>query len=174
MLDAFGIFVRDRDHLIARAALGCWQGREHQRIGLAQRFDGFRGSRVADDDGFHFPDEAMIDLEAQRDRDRRVIFPQRSEEADLAGLRIGDVELVCTEAAGSAPDAFAERNHLFVFGELDLGRERQTIGIARDHGVEILIDEAFQAGAITGSGGLGRFGVEREGHQEKYLGRETS
>ncbi len=110
----------------------------------------------------------MIDLQAQRESNRRVVLAQGSEKPDLAGLRIGDVELVGAEAAGSAPDAFAERNHLLVFGELDLGRQRQAVGIARDHGVEVLIDEAFQAGAVTGSGGLRRLGVQcGERHQDR-------
>ena len=95
----------------------------------------------------------MIDLEAQSEGHGCIVLTQCSQETNLTGLRIGDVELVSAKTIGGAPDTLAKRNHLFVFRELDLGRKRQAIRIAGDQRIQILVYESFQAGPVTGWGG---------------------
>ena len=69
--------------------------------------------------------------------------------ADLAGGRIGDVEPVGALARHRIPEAVAQRQPLTVLGELDVRRHRQPLRILRHQRVEILVDEADQARAIT-------------------------
>ena len=173
MLDSFGIFVGDRDHFIARAAFGGRQRREHERIGLAKRFHRFRRPGIAHHDGFHLCDAPVIDLHPQCERDRIVVLAQCTQKPHLACLRIADHQFVCADSVSCAPDAFAERNRLFVFGELDLGRERQTVRIARDHRIEILVDEAFQTHSITRPSGFRRLSLQRHGRERENPGTKS-
>ncbi len=104
-------YVRCRRHICSRSRSSHRAGGVRTAAGRVRnsgsgwpmRFDGLRGARVANDDGLHFTDEPMLDLQAQRDRDGRAVFAHGSKKSNLAGLRICDVKLVRPKARWPCP-----------------------------------------------------------------------
>ena len=106
---------------------------------------------------FDFGDAPELDAETKAHQQRRASFLHGAHERDLAEFRIGEDVLVVAEARGGLPEAVADLDHLIVLGVHHVFRQRQPLGIVRDDGGQILVDDAFETGAIAvernGSGG---------------------
>ncbi len=118
-----------------------------------------RGAQgAASDEGLDLRDAIFHHLEAKAQHHRRVVLLRHADETDLAGLRIGDVDLVAAHRRRRAPKPFAELQGDAVFGELDALGRGQSRRITFCERCEILIDEADEAGAVAG---LSRAGGRR-------------
>jgi len=84
------------------------------------------------------------------------VLLDRSEVAHLAGLGIGEIQLVGSERDSLAPHAIAQLQLLTIFGVAGVARKRELRRIVRGQRVQVLIDESFKARPVTGFGGPGR------------------
>ena len=121
---------------------------------------------LAEVNAFDFADAAELNAQAQAHQQRRAGFVHGSHEGHFTGFRIGEDVLVVADALDGFPEAVAEFHGLIVLGVLDVGRERQALGIVRHQRREVLIDHAFQTRAIAierdGPGGSVRVGSKHE------------
>ena len=74
------------------------------------------------------------------------------------------------------PEPVAEVDALIVLGVLDVGGKRQALGIVRDHGGQILVDQVLETRAVAvqrnrSGGGVG-VGGEVTGKRERRDDRE--
>src|SRR5262249_45778424 len=101
-------------------------------------------------------DLVVHDLQAQRERGQRAVGlrlaaeAHRADEGDLLCLDVRHVELVLALAGHVVPQALmAEGQADAVLGEDHVVREQVVGNLVRLHGVQVLVDEAFEAGTVA-------------------------
>src|SRR5688500_5220243 len=92
----------------------------------------------------------------QREHGRRAVFTNAAQESDATRVGIADEKAVATPGAERSPQTIAQLQLLPVLGELGVPRERQALWIVRDGGIQVLIDESFQARAVAELRGIRR------------------
>jgi hypothetical protein len=82
-----------------------------------------------------------------------AVLIQHAHESHLAGLGIGEIELVAHERDVGTPHAVVELQGLAVFGVARVLGQRQLGRIVRGQRVQVLINESFQTRPVGGIGG---------------------
>jgi len=107
------------------------------------------------DEGFRRGQPAVPYRQPQGHHRRHAVLPDRHERRDMTCRNVRHHAPVAAAPVDAAPLAVAGVQLLAVLGEAESGRDRQPVGIVRDHGVEPAVDLALQAVAVAGDGRRG-------------------
>ncbi len=92
----------------------------------------------------------MPHFQTQGQHRGNVGFADAAEEGHVARFGVGHEHLIRALRRERAPKAVPQLQGLAVLRELHALRERQPMRIVRKCGIEVLADEAFEAGPVAG------------------------
>ncbi len=87
--------------------------------------------------------------QVERKHRGQVRFPDGAQKRHVSRIDVIDEHPVPTLGGECAPQPVAQFELLAVLGELHIRRKRRLVRVVREHGIEVLVHDPFQAASVA-------------------------